>query len=32
MAEGDFVPSSGSRANWDATPDGQRFLMLQKVK
>ena len=32
LFEGDFVPSSGSRANWDATPDGQRFLMLQKVK
>ena len=32
LFEGDFVPSSGSRANWDATPDGQRFLMLQKVE
>ncbi len=32
LFEGDFVPSSGSRANWDATADGQRFLMLKKVK
>ncbi len=32
LFEGDFVPSSDSRANWDATADGQRFLMLKKVK
>jgi len=32
LFEGDFVPSSGSRANWDVTPDGKRFLMLKKVK
>ena len=32
LFEGDFVPSSGSRANWDAEPDGLRFLMLKKVE
>ena len=32
LFEGAFVPSSGSRANWDATHDGRRFLMLKKVE
>ncbi len=32
LFEGDFVPSSGTRSNWDATLDGQRFLMLKKVE
>ncbi len=29
LFEGDFISSPGSRANWDATPDGQRFLLLK---
>jgi hypothetical protein len=32
LFEGDFVSSPGSRAYWDATQDGQRFLMLKKVE
>ena len=32
LFEGDFVHSPGSRAYWDATRDGQRFLMLKKVE
>ena len=32
LFEGDFVYSPGSRAYWDATRDGQRFLMLKKVE
>jgi len=32
LFEGDFVHSPGSRAYWDATQDGQRFLMLKKVE
>ncbi len=32
LFEGDFVNSPGSRAYWDATQDGQRFLMLKKVE
>ncbi len=29
LFEGDFISSPGSRANWDATPDGRRFLLLK---
>ena len=32
MFEGDFVHSPGSRANWDSTRDGRRFLLLKKVQ
>ena len=32
LFEGDFVSSPGGRAYWDATRDGQRFLMLKKVE
>jgi hypothetical protein len=32
LFEGDFVQSPGGRAYWDATQDGQRFLMLKKVE
>jgi Tol biopolymer transport system component len=32
LFEGDYVNSPGSRASWDATPDGQRFLLLKKVE
>ncbi len=32
LFEGDFVNSPGSRASWDVTRDGQRFLMLKKVE
>ncbi len=32
LFEGEFVISPGSRAYWDATQDGQRFLMLKKVE
>jgi len=32
LFEGDFVKSPGGRAYWDATRDGQRFLMLKKVE
>ena len=31
LFEGEYVNSPGSRASWDATPDGQRFLLLKKV-
>lgn len=32
LFEGDFVKSPGTRANYDVTSDGQRFIMLQEVK
>ncbi|MEE8348415.1 MAG: hypothetical protein V3R94_02520 [Acidobacteriota bacterium] len=32
LFEGDFIRSPGGRAYWDATRDGQRFLMLKKVE
>jgi Tol biopolymer transport system component len=32
LFEGDLVKSPGTRANYDVTPDGQRFIMLQEVK
>ena len=32
LFEGNYVNSPGSRASWDATPDGQRFLLLKKVE
>ena len=32
LFEGEYVNSPGSRASWDATPDGQRFLLLKKVE
>ena len=31
LFEGKFVRSPGSRANWDASADGQRFLLMMKV-
>ena len=32
LFEGDFVTSPGTRANYDVTPDGRRFIMLREVK
>ena len=32
LFEGNLVRSPGTRANYDVTPDGQRFIMLQEVK
>ena len=32
LFEGNYVNSPGSRASWDATSDGQRFLLLKKVE
>jgi len=29
LFEGNFQPSSGNLANYDVTPDGQRFVMIQ---
>jgi Tol biopolymer transport system component len=32
LFEGDFVRSPGTRANYDVTPDGRRFILLQEVR
>lgn len=32
LFEGNFVKSPGTRANYDVTPDGRRFIMLQEVQ
>tara|TARA_B100000378_G_C17684525_1_gene285757 strand:- start:188 stop:340 length:153 start_codon:yes stop_codon:yes gene_type:complete len=32
LFEGDFVRSPGTRANYDVTPDGRHFIMLQEVR
>jgi len=32
LFEGKFVRSPGSRSNWDASADGQRFLLMKRVE